>query len=153
MTSDTVPPPQSAVYRTVATCGTVVLAVAVLVFVWIMVTWPHPPHAGTTTKAQARASMQRDAQNYANALAAAADKAPLTDASLRAHPVPHGPAIGPPTVTHRADTTLVTFSTHASYGPRTARTPITACYEATLSPKTSPRASVTQISASHCAKR
>ncbi|MEU7719313.1 hypothetical protein [Streptomyces tibetensis] len=132
MNSGAVPPPRRTVYRAVAVGGTFLVVVAVIALFWSMATWPHPPPAGTTTRGQARAHMRQDAVRYADALAAAGRDAPLTREELRTLPTPAGLAIGTATVTTRAASTVVTFSTHASYGSPTARTGITACYRATL---------------------
>ncbi|MFB6848449.1 hypothetical protein ACFCXS_26875 [Streptomyces sp. NPDC056373] len=129
-----VAPPRRTVYRVLAVGGTLLIAVAVVTLVWAMATWPHPPPAGTTTRDQARTHMRQDAEHYADALAAAGRDTPLTQERLRTLPTPAGLAIGTTTLTTRGASTVVTFSTHASYGSPTARTGTTACYRVTLTP-------------------
>ncbi|MGX1563936.1 hypothetical protein [Streptomyces sp. NPDC055506] len=149
MNPGAVPPPRRTVYRVVAIGGTLAVAVAVAAFLWAMATWPHPPPAGTTSQAQARAHMRQDAVRYAGALAAAGRDGPLTQERLRALPTPAGLAIGTATVTTRGASTVVTFSTHASYGSPTVRTGTTACYRATLTPSR-PSPTLTEVPAATC---
>ncbi|MEU1318304.1 hypothetical protein [Streptomyces tibetensis] len=134
MNSGAVPPPRRTVYRAVAVGGTFLVVVAVIALFWAMATWPQPPPAGTTTRAQARAHMRQDAVHYADALAVAGRDAPLTQERLRTLATPAGLAIGTATVTTRGASTVVTFSTHASYGSSTARAGTTGCWRATLTP-------------------
>ncbi|MFJ6081644.1 hypothetical protein ACIQI8_09585 [Streptomyces sp. NPDC092369] len=124
-----VTPPRRTAHRIVAVIGTFVLAIAVVAFVRVLVSWPHSPPAGTTTSTHARERMEQDAWKYADALAVARRTAALTPTTL---PTPGNPSVGTPTVTTRHGTTVVTFSTHASFGSADARTPVTACYRATL---------------------
>ncbi|MFJ4786797.1 hypothetical protein [Streptomyces sp. NPDC088794] len=139
-------PPRRTAYRTVAVCGTLVLAIAVIAFVWVLVSWPHSPPAGTTTSTQARERMKQDAWRYADTLAVARRTAPLTPTTL---PTPGNLSVGTPTVTTRHGTTVVTFSTHASYGSPDARTPVTACYRATLT-SASKAPAVTEVAGATC---
>lgn len=152
MNSSTVPPRQSAVYRTVAICGTSVLIIAVLAFIWVMASWPQPPETGTTTKTHARERMEQDAWSYAQTLSLANRDGTLTEQKLHTLTVPSRLMIGPSSLTKRGDTTVVTFSTHAYYGSINKPEPLTACYQVTLaSPPKSPK--VAQVAAANCADR
>lgn len=147
MNSGGVTSPRRTVHRAVAVVGTLVLAVAVVAFVRVLVSWPHSPPAGTTTSTQARERMKQDAWRYADALAVARRSVPLTQTTL---PTPGNLSVGTPTVTTRQGTTVVTFSTHASYGSSGARTPVTACYRATLA-SGSKAPAVVEVAAAACA--
>ncbi|MBR8639076.1 hypothetical protein KEF29_06445 [Streptomyces tuirus] len=132
-----------------AVFGTVLVVAAVVVLVRVMESWPHPPPAGTTSRAQAHAHMRQDALRYADVLATADRAGPLTQERLRTLPTPAGLAIGTATVTERGPSTVVTFSTHATYGSPDRRTGTTACYQATLPPDhTSP--TVAEVPTTRC---
>ena len=75
-TADHLPPRQSTAYRTIATCGGIVLAIAVIGLVRVLATWPSPPPAGTTNEKQVRYGLEHAAGQYADALFAVTPERP-----------------------------------------------------------------------------
>ncbi|MFE7628135.1 hypothetical protein [Streptomyces sp. NPDC057509] len=126
------PAPQSVVYRTIAVCGGIAVAVTLLVLGVAVATWPSPPPPGTTDERQLRYSMERGAGEYAHSLFDASRSGPLTEAGLAAVPLPAEGTVEVAGLSREGDVTVVTFSMHALYGRPGDLKRTTACYRVEL---------------------
>ena len=130
--ADHPPVRQSALYRTIFTCGVIAVAVTAIGVAWAMAILPKPPPTGTTDERQVGYTMQKGAGQYADALFDATRDGPLTKAELSAVPRPGDVTIRTTGFSRQGDTTVVTFSTHASYGRPGELKETTACYQVEL---------------------
>ncbi|WP_328886200.1 hypothetical protein [Streptomyces sp. NBC_00316] len=151
-TADHLPPRQSTAYRTLASCGGIVLAIAVIGLVRVLATWPSPPPAGTTNEKQVRYGLEHAAGQYADALFAVTRSGPLTEAGLSTVPKPDAVTIETAALSRRGDTTVVTFSARGSYGRPGAREETTACYQVELV-RTLSYPTLEEVATSVCAER
>lgn len=123
----TAPAMSPAQRRAVAVGGC--LAVAAVVFCgYVLLNWPTPHPLRTTTRDDAVAAVQRDADSFAGLVIGVARSGPLTDDRLSTYALQRPDPIGTAQVTTQGRSSVVTFPVRRPYDGSSAGHEVTACY-------------------------